>query len=120
MWAWIVKSEPILFHHAALTVSWAGPHTDLTDLTEFFFDGVKSHRGWQMGRGACLSTPSALSTQISKNSHKLFLFNLLNLCELFHQQIRICVRIELLNDIKKVCGGWVGVGESLRNSEIYR
>ena len=41
-------------------------HTDLTDLTEFFFDGVKSHRGWQMGRGACRSTLSAPSTQISK------------------------------------------------------
>ena len=32
----------------------------------FSFDGVKSHRGWQMGRGACRSTLSAPSTQISK------------------------------------------------------
>ena len=52
----------------------------LTQITQislnFSFDGVKSHRGWQMGRGACPSTPSAPSTQISKNSHKLFLLNL--------------------------------------------
>ena len=45
MWAWIVKSEPILFHHAALTVNGLGltritlffrAHTDPTDLTDFF------------------------------------------------------------------------------------
>lgn len=59
------------------------PHTDPTanelSLTQilqislnFSFDGVKSHGGWQIGRGACrstlstLSTLSAPSTQISK------------------------------------------------------
>ena len=58
--------------------------------------------------------------QISTNFHKLFLFNLLNLCELFHQQIRICVRIGVLNDVKKrEMGGGGGEG-SLRKSEIYR
>ncbi len=45
--------------------AWFCAHTDHTDLTDFF-DGVKSHRGWQMGRGAYLSTLSAPSTQISK------------------------------------------------------
>ena len=45
MWAWIVKSEPILFHHAALTVK----GLDLTQIPQIslnFFDGVKSHRGF--------------------------------------------------------------------------
>ena len=55
--------------------AWFCAHTDLTDPTDFF-DGVKSHGGWQIGRGACPSTPSTPSTQISKNSHKLFLLNL--------------------------------------------
>ena len=32
----------------------------------FSFEGVKSHRGWQIGRGACRSTQSAPSTPISK------------------------------------------------------
>ena len=38
----------------------------------FSFDGVKSHGGWQIGRGACRSTPSLRVlrfpklTQISK------------------------------------------------------
>ena len=36
----------------------------------FSFEGVKSHGGWQIGRGACRSTPSAPSTPISKNSHR--------------------------------------------------
>ena len=41
----------------------------------FSFDGVKSHGGWQIGRGACRSTPSAPSTPISK-THTDFKNNL--------------------------------------------
>ena len=47
----------------------------------FSFDGVKSHRGWQMGRGACRSTLSAPSTQISKAHTNYFCWISLNLCE---------------------------------------
>ena len=36
---------------------------------------VKSHGGWQIGHGACRSTPSALSTPISK-THTDFKNNL--------------------------------------------
>ena len=69
------------------------PHTDPTanelSLTQilqislnFSFDGVKSHGGWQIGRGACRSTLSTHEySECSEYSdfqspHKLFLLNL--------------------------------------------
>ena len=39
-------------------------HTDLTDLTGFAFEGVKSHRGWWLLK--CRSAPSAPSAPINK------------------------------------------------------
>lgn len=96
----------------------------------FSFDGVKSHR--------CSPPPRSMwLTQIQRiqqnnlwkfviicgrkdTNSAVFLFNLLNLCELFHQQIRICARNRVLNDVKKCERGGGGGGGSLRKSEIYR
>ena len=50
-------------------------HTDPTDLTDFAFDDVKSHGGWQIGRGACRSTLSAPSAPISKTHTDSTRFN---------------------------------------------
>ena len=69
-----------LFFYLAQISLFFYAHTDSTDLTDFF-DGVKSHRGWQMGRGACRSTLSAPSTQISKAHTNYFCWISLNLCE---------------------------------------
>ena len=76
------KSKPPFFCWVCLTqipLLMAANELNLTQIPQislnFSFDGVKSHGGWQIGHGACRSTPSAPSTPISK-THTDFKNNL--------------------------------------------
>ena len=69
-------------------------HTDLTDLTGFAFEGVKSHRGWWLlecpSALSALSAPSALINKVPTYSPRGEFVEILN----FWKFVIICGRLK--------------------------